>query len=179
MFLRHIFMAGLATACGISAGTFAFLLVIGVIPRMIKRCNFGERILMVENTVILGVLTGAVFSVVEWKAQLPYPWLAHVILGAYGTAAGIFVGCIAVALAEILNTFPILFRRLYINRGLSGVMIAMALGKMAGSFYYCNLLCVWRIIKGTISYRLKERILNGQICIGYGKICRFGKDCIC
>ena len=123
MFLRHIFMAGLATACGIavSAGTFAFLLVIGVIPRMIKRCNFGERILMVENTVILGVLTGAVFSVVEWKAQLPYPWLAHVILGAYGTAAGIFVGCIAVALAEILNTFPILFRRLYINRGLSGV----------------------------------------------------------
>ena len=105
MFLRHIFMAGLATACGIavSAGTFAFLLVIGVIPRMIKRCNFGERILMVENTVILGVLTGAVFSVVEWKAQLPY---------------------------------PILFRRLYINRGLSGVMIAMALGKMAGSFYY-------------------------------------------
>ena len=99
MFLRHIFMAGLATACGIavSAGTFAFLLVIGVIPRMIKRCNFGERILMVENTVILGVLTGAVFSVVEWKAQLPYPWLAHVILGAYGTAAGIFVGCIAVA----------------------------------------------------------------------------------
>ena len=94
MFLRHIFMAGLATACGIavSAGTFAFLLVIGVIPRMIKRCNFGERILMVENTVILGVLTGAVFSVVEWKAQLPYPWLAHVILGAYGTAAGIFVG---------------------------------------------------------------------------------------
>ena len=107
MFLRHIFMAGLATACGIavSAGTFAFLLVIGVIPRMIKRCNFGERILMVENTVILGVLTGAVFSVVEWKAQLPYPWLAHVILGA-------------------------------INRGLSGVMIAMALGKMAGSFYY-------------------------------------------
>ena len=138
MFLRHIFMAGLATACGIavSAGTFAFLLVIGVIPRMIKRCNFGERILMVENTVILGVLTGAVFSVVEWKAQLPYPWLAHVILGAYGTAAGIFVGCIAVALAEILNPFPFLFRRLYINRGLSGVMIAMALGKMAGSFYY-------------------------------------------
>lgn len=117
MFLRHIFMAGLATACGIavSAGTFAFLLVIGVIPRMIKRCNFGERILMVENTVILGVLTGAVFSVMEWKAQLPYPWLAHVILGAYGTAAGIFVGCTAVALAEILNTFPDLFRRLYIQ----------------------------------------------------------------
>ncbi len=138
MFLRPVFMAVIATACGIavSAGTFAFLLVIGVIPRMIKRCNFGDRILMIENTVILGVLTGAVFSVVEWKARFPMEWLAHVILATYGTAAGIFVGCIAVALAEILNTFPILFRRLYINRGLSGVMIAMALGKMVGSFYY-------------------------------------------
>ena len=43
-------------------------------------------------------------------------------------------------------------------------------------FSNCNLLCDWRIIKGMISFR---RILNGQICIGYGKICRFGKDCIC
>lgn len=138
MYLKHIAMAGIATACGIavSAGTFAFLLVIGVIPRMIKRCNFGDKIIMIENTIILGVLTGAVFSVIEWKAQLPLEWLAHLILATYGTAAGIFVGCIAVALAEILNTFPILFRRLYINRGLSLVMIAMALGKMVGSFYY-------------------------------------------
>lgn len=138
MYLRHICMAGLALASGIavSAGTFAFLLVIGVIPRMIKRCNFGDEILMIENTVILGVLSGAVFSVVEWKAQFPVVWLAHIILATFGTAAGIFVGCIAVALAEILNTFPILFRRLYINRGLSLVMIAMALGKMVGSLYY-------------------------------------------
>ena len=138
MFLRHIFMAGLATACGIavSAGTFAFLLVIGVIPRMIKRCNFGERILMVENTVILGVLTGAVFSVMEWNALLPYPWLADVILCAYGTAAGIFVGCIAVALAEILNTFPIIFRRFQIKEGLSWIMLFMAFGKCAGAFWY-------------------------------------------
>ena len=56
MFLRHIFMAAFATACGIavSAGTFAFLLVIGVIPRMIKRCNFGERIVVGENWGFLG-----------------------------------------------------------------------------------------------------------------------------
>uniref|UniRef100_UPI003FEEB33F stage V sporulation protein AB n=1 Tax=Agathobacter sp. TaxID=2021311 RepID=UPI003FEEB33F len=63
-------------------------------------------------------------------------WMAHVMIAIYGLAAGIFVGCIAVALAEILNTFPILFRRLYINRGLSWVMIAMAFGKLAGSMYY-------------------------------------------
>lgn len=47
---------------------------------------------MVENTVILGVLTVSVFSVVEWKAQLPYPWLAHVILGAVWNCSGNFCG---------------------------------------------------------------------------------------
>ena len=101
MLTRHILMAFVSFACGVavSAGTFAFILVIGVVPRMIRKMNLADKVI-------------------------------------YGFVAGMFVGCIAVALAEILNTFPILFRRLYINRGLSFVMIAMALGKTIGSLYY-------------------------------------------
>lgn len=131
-------MGLLAIACGIavSAGTFAFILVIGVVPRMIKKNNMANHIFAIENSIVLGVMVGAIFSVFEWKARFPIPWMAHVMVAIYGLAAGIFVGCIAVALAEILNTFPILFRRLYINRGLSWVMIAMAFGKLAGSMYY-------------------------------------------
>ena len=49
---------------------------------------------------------------------------------------GIFVGCIAVALAEILNTFPIIFRRFQIKEGLSWIMLFMAFGKCAGAFWY-------------------------------------------
>ena len=138
MLIRHILMACTALACGIaiSAGTFAFLLVIGVIPRMIKRTNLADYIITIEKAIILGVLTGAVFSVLEWSAYFPVEWVTHFLFALYGISAGIFVGCISVALAEILNTFPILFRRLYINRGLSYVMFAMAFGKMAGSLYY-------------------------------------------
>lgn len=138
MFLRHILMAVITFACGVgvSAGTFAFLLVIGVIPRIIKKSNLGDRIFTIENMIILGVLTGAVFSVIEWKQQFPLVWVGHLLLALYGLSAGIFVGCISVALAEILNTFPILFRRLYIKRGLQLVMTAMALGKMSGALYY-------------------------------------------
>uniref|UniRef100_UPI0040291557 stage V sporulation protein AB n=1 Tax=Agathobacter sp. TaxID=2021311 RepID=UPI0040291557 len=116
--------------------TFAFILVIGVVPRMIKKNNMGNHYFAIENSIVFGVMVGAIFSVFEWKARFPIPWMAHVMIAIYGLAAGIFVGCIAVALAEILNTFPILFRRLYINRGLSWVMIAMAFGKLAGSMYY-------------------------------------------
>ena len=138
MLIKHILMALIMLSCGIavSAGTFAFLLVIGVVPRMIKKTNFGNHIIAIENMIVLGVLTGAVFSIVEWEARFPVAWIGHLLLALYGFVAGMFVGCIAVALAEILNTFPILFRRLYINRGLSYVMIAMAFGKTAGALYY-------------------------------------------
>lgn len=138
MFLKAVLMALITFACGVavSAGTFAFLLVIGVIPRMIKKSNLADHIFTIENMIILGVLTGAVFSVVDWEARFPLAWLGHFLLALYGLSEGIFVGCISVALAEILNTFPILFRRLYIKRGLQLVMTAMALGKMTGALYY-------------------------------------------
>lgn len=140
MFLKHVFQAVLAFSCGaaISAGTFAFLLVIGVVPRILGRTKTANRIFRAENSIIFGVLSGAVFSVFEWSALFPIPWMSHVLFTVYGLSAGIFVGCIAVALAEILNTFPIVFRRLYLNRGLPWVMVAMAFGKMVGSFlYFC------------------------------------------
>lgn len=62
--------------------------------------------------------------------------LGPLLLCAYGLSAGIFVGSIAVALAEILNTFPIVFRRTGIKTGLFWVMLSMALGKLCGSLYY-------------------------------------------
>lgn len=138
MWIKHILLALLALACGtaVSAGTFAFLLVIGVVPRILGKTNEAKRIFLAENLIILGVLTGAVFSVFEWEAAFPAAWVSHLIFGLYGVSAGIFVGCIAVALAEILNTFPILFRRMNVKRGLSWALFAMAVGKMIGSFYY-------------------------------------------
>lgn len=138
MLIKHFFMAFFTFSCGvaISAGTFAFLLVIGVIPRMVKKTNLADHIFTIENMIIFGVLTGAVISVIDWKIPLAIGWPEHLLLALYGLSAGIFVGCISVALAEILNTFPILFRRLYINRGLFFVMTAMALGKLCGSLYY-------------------------------------------
>ena len=60
----------------------------------------------------------------------------HIFFVLYGLSAGMFVGCIAVALAEILNTFPILFRRAKLKVGLQWVMWTMAVGKTCGALYY-------------------------------------------
>lgn len=138
MWAKHIFLAFISFSWGtaVSAGTFAFLLVVGVVPRILGKTKEAKRIFLAENLIILGVLTGAIFSVFEWKAVFPAGWASHLLFAVYGISAGIFVGCLAVALAEILNTFPIMFRRMYINRGLSWALFAMAMGKMIGSFYY-------------------------------------------
>lgn len=134
MLSKHIFLGfiGLASGLAVSAGTFAFLIVIGVIPRMIGKCNRAAEILHFENAVILGGTFGNIMSVFL-NLRLP---LGPLLLCVYGLSAGIFVGCIAVALAEILNTFPIMFRRIGLKTGLPWVMLFMALGKSAGAFYY-------------------------------------------
>lgn len=134
MWIRHVFLAfcGLIAGLGVSAGTFAFLIVIGVIPRMIGKCNRAAETLHFENAVICGGIAGNVLSVFS-GISLP---LGAPFLCLYGLSAGIFVGCIAVALAEILDTFPITFRRIQIKEGLAWVMLAMAIGKCAGSLFY-------------------------------------------
>lgn len=134
MLIRHIFLGfiGLASGLTVAAGTFAFLIVLGVIPRMIGKCNRAAETLMFENAIILGGIFGNLISVFE-QIKLPF---GVIFLCVYGLSAGIFVGCMAVALAEILDTFPITFRRLGLKIGLPWVMIMMALGKCAGSLYY-------------------------------------------
>lgn len=153
MWIKHVALGflSLAAGCAVSSGTFAFLLVIGVIPRMLRRTCLANRIFLIESIVSIGVIFGAVTSVFDWNtagslitdyvdvkgvfAMVLFA-LSKAVIGIYGIAAGVFVGCIAAALAEILNTFPIIFHRIGIKRGLAWVMASMALGKALGALYY-------------------------------------------
>lgn len=139
MFLRFIIniVIGVSAGIGVAAGTFAFFLVIRVIPRMIQKAKVENRIILIENMVILGVLFGTIFSLFSWEKRLLFQILAQALLTIYGFCAGIFSGCIAVALAEILDTFPIFFRRLKIKESNAEALVyVMAVGKILGSLFY-------------------------------------------
>jgi stage V sporulation protein AB len=145
MWIRHVLSAFLALCAGlaVSSGTFAFLLVIGVIPRILRKGNLAKRILLIENIVVLGVIYGSIYSVFPWILSpdtIPYgdviSAVGHCLILFYGVSAGIFEGCIAAALAEILHTFPIIFQRSKLKSGLSLVVISMAIGKTFGALYY-------------------------------------------
>ena len=101
---------------------------------MIAKCNRAESTILFENMIVLGGIFGTIMSVFT-DISLP---VGHWLLYVYGFCAGIFVGCIAVALAEILNTFPIIFRRFQIKEGLSWIMLFMAFGKLAMHYALCK-----------------------------------------
>ena len=86
--------------------------------------GYPQKVLRIFRFVLKSVQK-MTFSAVKWC-----------VMAVYGISAGVFVGCIAAALAEILNTLPILFRRTKIKRGLPWIMTAMALGKMCGGLFY-------------------------------------------
>ena len=121
MFLKSVFASIICFGAGIgvAAGTFAFLLVIRVLPRMLQKARLENKIIYVENIVVKGVLFGTVFSLFHWKKKWLFALLGKTLLTIFGMSAGIFTGCIAVALAEILDTFPIFFRRLHLKEDLN------------------------------------------------------------
>jgi len=54
----------------------------------------------------------------------------------FGVFAGIFVGCLALAIAEMLNTIPVFARRIGFRHGLGVAILSVALGKLCGSLIY-------------------------------------------
>lgn len=139
MFLKSflLLITGLASGVGVAAGTFAFLLVIRVLPRMIQKAKLNHKIVFIENMVIRGILFGTLLSLFTWKKRWLFALLGKTLLTIYGLSAGIFAGCISVALAEILDTFPIFFRRLKIEENyVENFLFIMAIGKMVGSLFY-------------------------------------------
>ena len=133
MWLKQVFLGfiGLASGAAISAGVFSFIISIGVVPRIIGKSRTAFDIMAYENAVLLGGTAGNLMAL--FSIQVPLGITAVI---AFGLSAGIFTGCLSVALAEILNTFPIMFRRLGIKEGLSGILFFMALGKAAGALYF-------------------------------------------
>ena len=133
MWIRQILVAvvGLASGFAVAAGLFSFIIGLGVVSDFADRTHTGDRILLYEDCVALGGIAGNLFSVFEIHISHGN-WLIPV----FGILAGIFVGCWSMALAEILNVFPIFVRRLKIVRYISAFIISMALGKGIGSFVF-------------------------------------------
>jgi stage V sporulation protein AB len=134
MFLKTLFLifAGLSAGGMIAAGVFAFLAMIGVFPRLIGVCGVGKHILLCETAIILGGICGNLMDLFHLKI----PAGGFPLLLSFGLFSGIFVGCLAMSLAETLKALPIFCRRTGFAVGIQYVILGVAAGKLTGALLY-------------------------------------------
>lgn len=127
--LRSVIYAvvGFLSGALVAAGMFAFVTMIGVVTRMAGRTKTNCHAMLYEDMVTGGAAFGNVLFFYE-----PILGLGAGMRVLVGFFAGVYIGCLAVALAEMLNVVPIFSRRARLKRGLGAFVIVFALGKMLG-----------------------------------------------
>lgn len=154
MFLKQAFLGicGLSFGLLSSAGVFTVLASVGLIPRFAGKMHVAKKVFVLEEAVVFGTLFGGFFSVFSRYGEVGKFVLSRQIFGLetvviwkimgngflilWGFFAGIFVGCLALAIAEMLDSIPIFSRRVGFRHGLGLAIAATAFGKLIGSLLY-------------------------------------------
>jgi len=131
--IRHIAAAtvGIGSGLVVAGAVYAFLTIVGVVPRLAQKTNTTAQIKGYETALVLGGIFGTLTGV--FRFYLPVGSIGAV---AISFANGVFFGCLAMSLAEVLNVIPIFSRRARVQRGMFFLVLAIALGKLTGSLMY-------------------------------------------
>ncbi len=126
-----IVVLGLIAGIVISGGIFAFIVVIGIVPRLIQRTKTAKYIWLYETMITLGgVLAG--LTLLGDQLLSGFVWVETVI----GLSYGVFVGCLSVAVAEVFNVLPILCRRVKLAKDIPWLLLVLGAGKTLAVFAY-------------------------------------------
>ena len=128
--------------CGgivISGAVFAFIAIIGVVPRLAQKTHTEKYIKLYEESIIFGGIIGT--ACLAFDFYFPIGVIGTII---FSVSIGIFYGVVAVSLAEVLNVLPIINRRFNLNKGLQYFILALALGKAFGSILYYSIFGFYR-----------------------------------
>lgn len=120
------FSSGIAVGCGF----IALIMMLQIIPRLIQLTNSSKFLNLYTSAILFGEIFGSYISfvLVTWN----YPLVVLILWGAFH---GIFNGMLVAALAEVLNVFPILFRRIGMERYHVLLLMAFLFGKIGGSLF--------------------------------------------
>jgi len=131
--LSHILaiLLGLGTGLVVAGAVFAFITIVGVVPRMAQKTKTERHIKVYETAIVLGGIFGTLAGLFTFR--LP---LGNIGVVGLSLANGIFFGALAMSLAEVLNVIPILTRRARLQQGMFYFVMAIALGKFVGALMY-------------------------------------------
>ncbi|WP_425292871.1 stage V sporulation protein AB [Gracilibacillus kekensis] len=124
-------IVGFGSGLIVGSGFVAFLTVLGIIPRLVQLSKSINWMNYYQASVIIGALTGTYLTFTDMTIDLP-----NLVLVFWGLLHGVFVGMLAAALTEVLNVFPILMKRLGIDKELLWFLMAIVIGKIMGSLFH-------------------------------------------
>ena len=117
-------LVGVSAGAAASAGVFALITVIGILPRWAGHTRTARHVSLYEWSVILGGTAGNLIFLLQ--PSLP--------------GKEILEGGLIMSLAEVLDVFPILLRRGRIQSGIPWMVLSIGIGKMLGAYlYFSNL----------------------------------------
>ncbi len=144
-----LIIAGASYGFLAAAGVFTVLAAVGLVPRFACKTHTAGKVMLYEEAVIFGTISGAILSIFSrycqfgawWQERFPDGQRLLSIIGGswqavFGLFAGMFVGCLALAIAEMLDSIPILARRISFRHGIGLAVLSMAAGKLCGSLLY-------------------------------------------
>ena len=149
--MRNIFLVIVGAGFGLlaAAGVFTVFVAVGIVPRFAGRTHTADKVVLYEEMVIFGSIAGGVLSLFpeycQWgsflRGHFPAQAEGWIVLGGlaqgvFGLFSGMFIGCLALAIAEMLDSIPIFTRRISFRHGLGAAVLSMAAGKLCGSVFY-------------------------------------------
>ena len=97
----------------ISGAVYAFIAMIGVVPRLAHKTKSARYIRLYEEFIIMGGIAGTLAMFVNYRISI-----GNMGAAIMGLAEGIFFGVLAICLTEVLNVIPILIKRCGLKAGL-------------------------------------------------------------
>ena len=125
------YATGVFFGTAVAAGLFAFITTVGVVTRLAAGTKTAKYVMQYETLTVLGVTLANLMDLFQWRLTVG---VGIRIVG--GFFFGVFVGCLAAALAEVINVFPVMTRRIKLKVGMVYLVVAFALGKGAGAWYH-------------------------------------------
>ena len=148
---KNLFLAFVGGSFGLlsAAGVFTVFSTVGLVPRFAGKTHSGKEILLYENMIVLGTIIGCLMSVWPdtWNQtlnrlesiigyELFWWWFQRIVLVVIGLFSGMFVGCFALSIAEMLDSSPIFTRRIAFRKGIGLAVCSVAAGKLCGALFY-------------------------------------------
>jgi len=127
--LLEVFV-GFSSGIVIGGAFIAILTFLGIIPRLIQLSKGKNLVQTFSVAIVLGTLFGTYLSFTPFTSNQPV--LTLIIWGGF---QGIFNGMFAAALVEVLNVFPLLSKRVGLERYILFLLMAIVFGKIIGSLF--------------------------------------------